>query len=221
MSHVRCCTALLLVAMATYPGPFCEKVNLSTELLNHQDFPAISPNVITNGLVFELKNYYDNVPELLSCLQKLNPAFVGTNTKSLQMKIKRLLDVKLKLTTKRKVKGFESVTDCLEKHFQPPSVINVPSSNKGDPKPITDSFLDSLSVSQLRPDGDEPTIPRTTETATATSDTLTQALDISSGSSSTTETTNDSSRYSSTLPCSSSTEYSDRDCLKQTNFLSF
>ena len=73
MSHAICCTVLLLVlvAMATYPGPFCEKINLSTEVLDHHDFSEVSPNVITNGLVFELKKYYSSAGFLLYLDEKV------------------------------------------------------------------------------------------------------------------------------------------------------
>ena len=120
----------------THIGPFCKKFNITKQIV---DSNTVTPCDVTNGLVLELKTYFGagNTNRLLEVLSSLDSKFLHANPSSVKVKLQRTIEIKKKISSKKKVKGFSSLSDFLEKQFEPPNSSlsipgPVPSSNQSE-----------------------------------------------------------------------------------------
>ena len=104
----------LVWRMETYPGPFCKSLGLSEDHLREFKAGAIQTENITNGLILELRTFYDGrFPDIFKCLSLLNPNCEQLNAGTLNSRIHRLCDVKRKLRAKKKVKEFRTLQEFI------------------------------------------------------------------------------------------------------------
>lgn len=108
--------------MMTYPGQFCQSLNITTESIETRSVPNIEN--LSNGLALELKAYADtnglNSFELLNIFSMIDSRFNDVNSTSLHSKLLRLVEQRKKFSSRKKVKGVKNVTELLDQKFAVP-----------------------------------------------------------------------------------------------------
>ena len=70
------------MALAVYPGPYCEAVRWP-RMRDCDNLQFLPDEQFTNGLVNELKLFFNNDKDLLYCVKRLNASFEGVNPQNL------------------------------------------------------------------------------------------------------------------------------------------
>ncbi|XP_060590998.1 uncharacterized protein LOC132745980 [Ruditapes philippinarum] len=103
-------------------GQFCQKIGLSTNTLDQ--IKPLTHSHILNGVVLELYLYYKNCAKIADVLIRLNPDLSAVNANTLKSRINRVVEIKKKLTSKKKVKGITSLEDLKCKVFDCTTPVN-------------------------------------------------------------------------------------------------
>ena len=107
-----------------YPGPFCEKHDLSEDkILNKLDSLVPIPG-LQNGLVLELRAFikkcHKSESELVRILTILEPRLSAVSDRTIMSKIGRVFEKRKRLSHHKKTGGFKDATDLLNRQFEPP-----------------------------------------------------------------------------------------------------
>ena len=104
------------ITMDTPLGPYCQTLGLTSAKLTNTQLQNlhVPESRITNGLVLEIKQHYDSLKNVVTCLKLLNPSFERVHNNTINSRILKLTENKKKLRNKKKVKGYKNLTDFLE-----------------------------------------------------------------------------------------------------------
>ncbi|XP_045190091.2 uncharacterized protein LOC123547228 [Mercenaria mercenaria] len=104
-------------------GPFCKELGLQLHTI--ADIKPLTNCHILNGVVLELYTQYRNISKVVDVLVRLNPELSTIHVNTLKSRINRIVEIKKKLVSKKKVKGVTSVDDLKRQIFE-----NVPVKKK-------------------------------------------------------------------------------------------
>ncbi|KAK6171722.1 hypothetical protein SNE40_018160 [Patella caerulea] len=111
-----------------FPGPSCRAIQLSVDCVLQEDDPVGDYKFnLTNGAIFELKSLLDKnqkgMNELVHVIQRLHidPNIKTVNPSSIRTKVVRLVNLKKKIVSKKKVAGFNNLEEFLSSKFTSPT----------------------------------------------------------------------------------------------------
>ncbi|KAL3841605.1 hypothetical protein ACJMK2_019722 [Sinanodonta woodiana] len=100
-------------------GPFCTEIRLSEEHLNElTSIKSLGNCHVKIGVLLELNTFLKSAAKVIDVAKCLQPKLSVFSDATLRTKLTRLLEVKKKLVSKKKVKGFCSVEDLQQQPFE-------------------------------------------------------------------------------------------------------